>query len=99
MNKRLSFVFAALMLVPVALLGQEKAPVQATPTANPITASEKGFYSFVGGAVVAATEMPERKLLPSNPRQRFMAFRPARWPCGRRFRTHSARKPLASKTQ
>src|SRR5580704_5130063 len=60
MNKRLSFVFAALMLVPVALLGQEKAPVQATPTANPITASEKGFYSFVSGAVVAAAQkMPE----------------------------------------
>src|SRR5580658_1810741 len=60
MNKRFSFVFAALMLVPVALLGQEKAPVQATPTANPITASEKGFYSFVSGAVVAAAQkMPE----------------------------------------
>jgi uncharacterized damage-inducible protein DinB len=60
MNKRLSFVFAALMLVPVALLGQEKAPVQSTPTANPITASEKGFYSFVSGAVVAAAQkMPE----------------------------------------
>jgi hypothetical protein len=60
MNKRLSFVFAALMLVPVALLGQEKAPVQATPAANPITASEKGFYSFVSGAVVAAAQkMPE----------------------------------------
>jgi uncharacterized damage-inducible protein DinB len=60
MNKRHSFVFAALMLVPVALLGQEKAPVQSTPTANPITASEKGFYSFVSGAVVAAAQkMPE----------------------------------------
>src|SRR5271169_4662723 len=54
MNKRLSFAFAALMLVPVVLLGQEKAP------ANPITASEKGFYSFVSGAVVgAAQKMPE----------------------------------------
>src|SRR5271155_2504739 len=60
MNKRLSFVFAALMLVPVALLGQEKAPAQSTPPANPITASEKGFYSFVSGAVVgAAQKMPE----------------------------------------
>src|SRR6201992_1540680 len=60
MNKRLSFMFAALMLVPVSLLGQEKAPVQSTPTANPITASEKGCYSFVSGAVVAAAQkMPE----------------------------------------
>ena len=60
MNKKLSFVFAALMLVPVALLGQEKAPAQSTPPANPITASEKGFYGFVSGAVVAAAQkMPE----------------------------------------
>jgi uncharacterized damage-inducible protein DinB len=62
MNKKLSFVFAALMLVPVALLGQDKAPApaQSTPPANPITASEKGFYSFVSGAVVgAAQKMPE----------------------------------------
>ena len=63
MNKKLSFVFAALlMLVPVALFGQEKAPApaQSTPPANPITASEKGFYGFVSGAVVgAAQKMPE----------------------------------------
>src|ERR1700690_2521714 len=60
MNKKLSFVFATLMLVPVALLGQEKAPALSTPPANPITASEKGFYSFVSGAVVgAAQKMPE----------------------------------------
>jgi uncharacterized damage-inducible protein DinB len=60
MNKKLSFVFAALMLVPVALLGQEKAPAQSAPPANPITASEKGFYGFVSGAVVAAAQkMPE----------------------------------------
>jgi hypothetical protein len=66
MNKKLGFVFAALMAVPVALLGQEKAPApsapaaQSAPPANPITASEKGFYSFVSGAVVgAAQKMPE----------------------------------------
>ena len=60
MDKRLSFALAALMLLPVALLGQEKAPAQSTPPANPITASEKGFYSFVSGAVVgAAQKMPE----------------------------------------
>ena len=64
MNKKLSFVFAALMLLPVALLGQEKAPTpapaQSAPPTNPITASEKGFYGFVSGAVVgAAQKMPE----------------------------------------
>jgi hypothetical protein len=66
MNKRLGFVFVALMAVPVALLGQEKPPAssappaQSAPPANPITASEKGFYSFVSIAVVgAAQKMPE----------------------------------------
>src|SRR5258708_20770810 len=72
MNRRLSFVFVALMAVPVALVGQDKPaaqaappawsapPAQAAPPANPITASEKGFYSFVSSAVVgAAQKMPE----------------------------------------
>jgi uncharacterized damage-inducible protein DinB len=62
MNKKLGFVFAVLVLVPVALLAQDKAPApaQSTPPANPITLSEKGFYGFVSGAVVgAAQKMPE----------------------------------------
>ena len=66
MTKRLGFVFVALMAVALALLGQQKPPAasappaQATPPANPITASEKGFYSFVSGAVIgAAQKMPE----------------------------------------
>jgi uncharacterized damage-inducible protein DinB len=60
MNKRRCFVFAALMAVPVALLGQDKSQAQSAPPANPITASEKGFYSFVSNAVVgAAQKMPE----------------------------------------
>ena len=65
MNKRLCFVLAALMAVPVALLAQQKPPAaappaQAAPPANPITASEKGFYSFVSNAVVGASQkMPE----------------------------------------
>src|SRR5579863_3815439 len=66
MIKRLGFVFVAVMVVPFALLGQEKPPAssappaQSTPPANPITASEKGFYSFVSNAVVgAAQKMPE----------------------------------------
>jgi uncharacterized damage-inducible protein DinB len=59
-NKRLCFVYVALMAVPVALLGQEKSQAQSAPPANPITASEKGFYSFVSSAVVgAAQKMPE----------------------------------------
>ena len=53
-------MFAALMAVPVALIGQEKSPAQTAPPANPITASEKGFYSFVSNAVIGAAEkMPE----------------------------------------
>src|SRR6267142_6078709 len=72
MNRRLGFVFVALMAVPITLLGQAKPaapsappasaapPVQSAPPANPITASEKGFYSFVSSAVVgAAQKMPE----------------------------------------
>src|SRR4029077_11884554 len=59
-KKRLCFVFAALMAIPVALLGQEKSHAPAAPPANPITASEKGVYSFVSNAVVgAAQKMPE----------------------------------------
>jgi uncharacterized damage-inducible protein DinB len=59
-NKRLCFVFAAWMAVPVALLGQDKSQAPATPPANPITVSEKGVFSFVSGAVIgAAQKMPE----------------------------------------
>jgi len=59
-TKRLCFVFAALTAIPVALLGQEKSQAPAAPPANPITASERGFYSFVSTAVVgAAQKMPE----------------------------------------
>src|SRR5271154_6674640 len=48
------------MAVPVALLGQEKSQAPAAPPANPITASEKGVYSFVSSAVIgAAQKMPE----------------------------------------
>lgn len=60
MNKGLCFLFAAVMAVPVALLGQEKSQTSVAPPANPITASEKGFYSFVSNAVIgAAQKMPE----------------------------------------
>ena len=59
-NRGLCLAFAALMAVPSALLGQEKSQAPATPPANPITASEKGLYSFVSTAAVgAAQKMPE----------------------------------------
>jgi uncharacterized damage-inducible protein DinB len=53
---KICFVFIALVAAPVALLAQEP---QAAP-ANPIAASERGFYGVVSGFVVAAAEkMPE----------------------------------------
>jgi uncharacterized damage-inducible protein DinB len=63
-KKGLCFAFAAFMAVPVGLLAQDKPKTQAAPPsappANPITASEKGLYSFVSGAAVgAAQKMPE----------------------------------------
>src|SRR5579862_4231164 len=91
MAKRLVFVLVALMGVPLALLGQEKPPassdppMQSTPPANPITASEKGFYSFVSGAVVgAAQKMPEENYS-FKPTPEVRTFGPARWPRCRRF--------------
>jgi uncharacterized damage-inducible protein DinB len=60
MNKKLAFCACCIMAVPFALYGQEKAQAPATPPANPITASEKGLYGFISGAVVKAAEkMPE----------------------------------------
>ena len=60
MNKRRCFGFAALMVFPVALIAQDKAQTQSAPPANPVTASERGVYSFVSNAVVgAAQKMPE----------------------------------------
>lgn len=59
MNKRLCFLFATVTFLPIALFGQEKSQAPAAP-ANPITASEKGLYSFVSNAVIgAAQKMPE----------------------------------------
>ena len=63
MKKRFCFVFAVLTAVPFALLAQQTSQAPAAPAApppNPITASEKGLYSFVSNAVVGAAEkMPE----------------------------------------
>lgn len=56
MSKPFYFLLAAVMAVPVVLQGQAPA---AAP-ANPITASEKGFYGYVSHAVIGAAEkMPE----------------------------------------
>lgn len=54
--KRLYFLLAAVIAVPVVLHGQ--APT--APPTNPITASEKGLYGYVSNAVIrAAQKMPE----------------------------------------
>jgi len=59
-NKRLCCLFAAITAVPIALIGQDKPQGPAAAPANPITASEKGIYSFVSNAVIgAAQKMPE----------------------------------------
>jgi uncharacterized damage-inducible protein DinB len=56
-NKRLCLMLIALVAAPVALHSQE--PPAAS--SNPISASEKGFYSVVSGQVIAAAEkMPEQ---------------------------------------
>lgn len=64
MNKKLCIVLAAIVSANVALLGQEKQQAPATPPANPITASEKGLYSFISDSVIgAAQKMPEENYL------------------------------------
>jgi uncharacterized damage-inducible protein DinB len=55
-KKMLCFVCVALAVLPVAVLAQASTP----PPANPISASERGFYALVSGEVIAAAEkMPE----------------------------------------
>jgi branched-subunit amino acid permease len=62
MNAKLCFLFAAVAIAPVTLLAQAKSEAPAASPANPITASEKGVYSFVSNAVIGAAEkMPEEK--------------------------------------
>src|SRR5580692_13077172 len=56
MNKRLCFMLIALAVAPVVLHAQE----HPAASSNPISASEKGFYTLVSGEVIAAAEkMPE----------------------------------------
>ena len=55
MNKRFNFLFGALVALPAGLLAQGS-----TVPANPISVSEKGFYTLVSGEVIAAAQkMPE----------------------------------------
>ena len=59
-NKKVCFVLVALMAAPITVFAQETPSASAAPPANPISASEKGIYGFIGGMVVAAAEkMPE----------------------------------------
>ena len=60
MNKRLWLLFAAVTAVPIVLIAQDKPQGPPAAPANPITASEKGLYSFISNAVIgAAQKMPE----------------------------------------
>ena len=61
MQKKLCAVFAGLMTLPFAVLAQQTPQAApAPPPANPITASERGLYSFMSGSVIRAAEkMPE----------------------------------------
>jgi len=59
-NKRVCFALAGLMALPGAVLAQQTPQAQSAPPPNPITTSDKGLYSFVSGAVIAAAQkMPE----------------------------------------
>lgn len=66
MTSKLSFLFAALSAVPVAVLGQGPAaapPTQppAAATANPISASQSKMYTLLSGVLISAAEkMPEQ---------------------------------------
>jgi uncharacterized damage-inducible protein DinB len=59
-QKKFCAVFAGLMALPLTLLAQQAPAGAAAPPANPITASERGLYTFMSNAVIRAAEkMPE----------------------------------------
>jgi len=59
-KKRLCLLLGALTSIPAALLAQQAPQAPTAAPANPITASEKGLYSFVSNAAIGAAEkMPE----------------------------------------
>lgn len=60
MQKKLCAVFAGLMTLPLTLLAQQAPAGAAAAPANPITASERGLYTFMSNSVIRAAEnMPE----------------------------------------
>jgi uncharacterized damage-inducible protein DinB len=60
LKKRFGYFFAVLAVFPVGVLAQQTSQAPATPPPNPITASEKGLYSFISNASIGAAEkMPE----------------------------------------
>ena len=66
MNKKLCLMLIAFAAAPVVLHAQE--PPAAS--SNPISASEKGFYTLVSGEVIAAAEkMPEQNYSFKQPRK------------------------------
>jgi uncharacterized damage-inducible protein DinB len=57
---RLCFALTGLMMLSGAVVAQQAPQAQSAPPANLITSSDRGLYSFVSGAVVAAAQkMPE----------------------------------------
>lgn len=59
MKIRLCFALAGLMMLSGAVVAQQAPQAQSAPP-NPITSSDRGLYSFVSGAVIAAAQkMPE----------------------------------------
>ncbi len=60
MIKRMCAMFAGWMILPLFLFSQQAPQAAPAAPANPITASERGFYGFVSNAVIgAAQKMPE----------------------------------------
>ncbi|UWZ86670.1 DinB family protein [Occallatibacter riparius] len=60
MKCKFSALVLGLIALPAALLAQQAAPAPSAAPANPITASERGLYMYLSGAVVRAAEkMPE----------------------------------------
>ena len=85
MNKRLVFVFVALMAVPVALLGQEKPLASSAPPREPDYRERKRFLLVCEqrGSRRSAENAGRKLLLQADTGGAH--FWPARWPCGRRF--------------
>jgi uncharacterized damage-inducible protein DinB len=69
-TKRLCFLFATLVAVPVAVIAQAPA---AAPD-NPISESEKRIYSMLSGVVIAAAEKMPEESYPFKPTPEVRTF-------------------------